>query len=1304
MQLNMNPEELYKYLQRNKLAGGPISVTENSRIEQRIIDSFSDPKSFLYELIQNADDAAINDNVTIKIIATKDYICLAHNGSPFTQEDVMALCTIGALRKDQKSKSQDKSKIGYKGVGFKSVFKISEEVTIFSGKYKFQFDQKYWETNGIDASKELGWNEDCIQKWNEHCEHGQLVNKIEFPWRTIPIPVSEEVPNGFENFSVITRIKLNDYIKRVDFEGELNELLGNSNVILFLNSNNITIETDDIIFSKELKNEVLTITNGSNKEEWRLFSSTMEVVKEDLPFSAPPKMEELKEIGITLAINLKDGLVYPLKKQPCDIFSFLPTKESFGLPFLVNSQFVLDNSREHLATNDKWNERIFESFGLLLASTLEELSKDEDSKTQVFNLIPSNKELNRYQEILYGNFESQLVHKAFIPVFDSDVPKSINEVIIDKTGLSEVDELRPLVKKLLSAESKYIVYNADLKGLNKIENFNVESLHKDNITSLFEQEEIQLFLKEQDKEYFVSLIKGFKDSKLTINTIKEIPFLKTNKGEVSSSQELFLSIKGEDVCNDLSLEFLFVDIVDSCSFKKELFNWIQNDLKVKYPSPNEIVSNYSIRNKANEDKAINQALIRYIYNRKNEITSWDNVQRIQLITKDNNFVNSNSLYFADKYEPRLRLENELRRDSLILSEDYIDSDEIQRWRVFFEDRFNVIDKLEAKRITLNRRSWGAGNYTHLVSVKGYILDDYVKYALDRFEQTKEKIGTDLFGDGKKNVKDYLKDFSFISNMPLLVNSKRKFSVLFWESFFKNFENNYDGIQTSLEEKPSFGVYGSSNRTYLKNFSTWIIENYDIYPVTNNEFSNKKIKEVLIPSKENLLFKDFLSVSEIEIPLSILEYKIDEEQVFKFREAPTDEEMIEILSCLKSDTKNVKTLVERIYNQLLKSSQSFVKEAVSKLLTQDEDFVPKEDVVFIQDRALRKKLKLDNHMYIPRGIIEEADELQLAKILGVDKISSDTIKSSEALKDENFSSYFKEKEKLFRCIISEEEELSNLSNLEVIAHNGIEFEIKGQLRSISAIIMPLSENGAILHIDNSWQNKRTIRRDISEEINKYLNIENQLLVDDILWSCPLEVIESMENDGFEVNDDVKDYYKNLQSKESNSSFQKTSSLPHIEKDISIENGIRAEEKVFKKLIETYRITKANCHPIFEEKYLFETEEIKIQWQRGYDDKKDHDILLIQKNNGSSKSYFIEVKSTVNPKFNRNGESLYFSDLEWNKLRQSKLRNEDYYLAVVFNNKETILDDDDLHIVKMIPQYDNKRLADLFTKQQEPITID
>jgi len=94
-----------------------------------IADLYSRRTHFVYELLQNADDAKASEAV---FNLSAESLKFEHNGEPFSFQDVEAITSVGASPKENSPNA-----IGKFGVGFKSVFAVTESPKIYSGEYAF---------------------------------------------------------------------------------------------------------------------------------------------------------------------------------------------------------------------------------------------------------------------------------------------------------------------------------------------------------------------------------------------------------------------------------------------------------------------------------------------------------------------------------------------------------------------------------------------------------------------------------------------------------------------------------------------------------------------------------------------------------------------------------------------------------------------------------------------------------------------------------------------------------------------------------------------------------------------------------------------------------------------------------------------------------------------------------------------------------------------------------------------------------------------------------------------------------------
>lgn len=146
----MNLQELrqkrLKWVEANRENGFDDSI------KRLLTDLYPDNAHFIYELLQNAEDARASE---VRFILKKDGVEFEHNGDRlFSIKDVEAITSMGIS-----TKKDDPTNIGKFGVGFKAVFAYTSTPEIKSGEYHFRIrDLVVPDTEGL-TSLTLGENE-----------------------------------------------------------------------------------------------------------------------------------------------------------------------------------------------------------------------------------------------------------------------------------------------------------------------------------------------------------------------------------------------------------------------------------------------------------------------------------------------------------------------------------------------------------------------------------------------------------------------------------------------------------------------------------------------------------------------------------------------------------------------------------------------------------------------------------------------------------------------------------------------------------------------------------------------------------------------------------------------------------------------------------------------------------------------------------------------------------------------------------------------------------------------------------------
>lgn len=172
--------------------------------------------TFIYELLQNANDYPVDGvPVDVEFRILDNYLVFMHSGDYFNVRNISGICGI-----NEKEKSANKKTIGYKGIGFKTVFLNNHYVYIRTGEYSFRFEEK-----------------------------AKAIKRLEAPWPILPIwtgadEIPKEIlpviasPDAIEKYRVQIALRPDNpsilHYGRKSYENLFKEVFEDSNLILFI--------------------------------------------------------------------------------------------------------------------------------------------------------------------------------------------------------------------------------------------------------------------------------------------------------------------------------------------------------------------------------------------------------------------------------------------------------------------------------------------------------------------------------------------------------------------------------------------------------------------------------------------------------------------------------------------------------------------------------------------------------------------------------------------------------------------------------------------------------------------------------------------------------------------------------------------------------------------------------------------------------------------------------------------------------------------------------------------------------------
>ena len=148
----MTEREFIEFIRQQRSEGSSFNLEDLANSVEILANDLNEKKThFIFELIQNAEDNDYRPNTppSLRIEVCEQEIegelgpvLIVHNNETgFEEKHVMALCRVG---KSTKTKAQDY--IGEKGIGFKSVFRVTKCPYIFSNGFQFCLPEHNEET------------------------------------------------------------------------------------------------------------------------------------------------------------------------------------------------------------------------------------------------------------------------------------------------------------------------------------------------------------------------------------------------------------------------------------------------------------------------------------------------------------------------------------------------------------------------------------------------------------------------------------------------------------------------------------------------------------------------------------------------------------------------------------------------------------------------------------------------------------------------------------------------------------------------------------------------------------------------------------------------------------------------------------------------------------------------------------------------------------------------------------------------------------------------------------------------------
>jgi hypothetical protein len=368
---------------------------------------FSRMGHFILEFIQNAEDAKATK---VKIILQKDVVKILNNGTPFSRDDVEAICSVGRSSKDPKEY------IGYLGVGFKAIFLVSSNPHIYSKPYRFKFDKNFWPDPRV------------------------------VPWQITPIWL-KEVPEECKEWNVVFYIP----IDKVGYDKIKDELqtFAPTTLLFLRNITEIELEFEGKkkIFKKEerrrgiytlevVEDESKTVTN------WVVFRNVIKVpdnIKADrLTKEWNRDIVEKREIAIAFKLDDTGDLTPIAGTVKFGVFSYVPLREEeeIGIPFLIHADFLVAPGREMIQGEAPWNLWMLDEVtNFIINSVINSFKAHETWKYSYTNVLYSTVRHPPFNVRLANPINDEIKNGNHVVTLEGNFVKASEVVKVSQTTL-----------------------------------------------------------------------------------------------------------------------------------------------------------------------------------------------------------------------------------------------------------------------------------------------------------------------------------------------------------------------------------------------------------------------------------------------------------------------------------------------------------------------------------------------------------------------------------------------------------------------------------------------------------------------------------------------------------------------------------------------------------------------------------------------------------------------------------------------------------------------------------------------------
>ena len=383
---------------------------------------YPDPTHFVFELLQNAEDA---EATQVRFIVSHDKLKVMHDGRCFNDKDVRGVCGIG-----EGEKADDLTKIGRFGIGFKSVYAYTTRPEIHSGDDHFRIENyvRPWVVKARDIDK---------------------------PWTTLFVfPFDKDEPDQKAASDKISKCL-----------GELN-----IRTLLFLKSiKKVKYKiprTEGIYRRKESTRDTareIEIVGQSDGEEETEDEKTEKWVKWEetekwMVFKRSVQRTDSHDIYVELGFRITTRNDTFKRERQTPLVVYFPTEKRTDLGFLIQGPYRTTLARDNVPKDDPWNMSLIKETAELVVSSLHELKEMRLLTVSLLETLPINADDFPSSSMFHPIFtrvKEALMTEELLPTNDGSFVASKNALLARGVDLMKLLKCKQL-SKLWSTDVRWL--------------------------------------------------------------------------------------------------------------------------------------------------------------------------------------------------------------------------------------------------------------------------------------------------------------------------------------------------------------------------------------------------------------------------------------------------------------------------------------------------------------------------------------------------------------------------------------------------------------------------------------------------------------------------------------------------------------------------------------------------------------------------------------------------------------------------------------------------------------------------------